>query len=268
MDKSTSEDLKTKIIKRINEHNIMRPKGSDIEQQDEFKRGLDRVNKEVRTLLVNLFDSMSIDTFFFDCSIGVYDKVYLERLKVFRNKFFLSEVSDEEVEISFLKTELEKLHNYRDNRLLDGVKYDRFVDGVEEFRITRINKVKYLKLKLNKLGWNFEPAIEELGDFADPHPDAISFYPLIQEDPILDYNFITKNQIVLLLDEIGFFKLEMIKDLGVGKKAEVLRFLTRGIGHKGLSDAITNVVIYSKSKDSKAVKDREKVSKLLKDIKG
>jgi hypothetical protein len=116
----------------------------------ESNQGLEGSILYINVSLNNLFKSSEKDDFyFFDCSLGLYDKLYSIRLKR-----FLTDHRDS-IELDFLEYELDVFNNPNKNRVLtcdyNNFNYSKYLIKNVDFKIALNRKIEFIEQCINEV---------------------------------------------------------------------------------------------------------------------
>jgi hypothetical protein len=223
--------------------------------------------------LINAFykTSEKIDFYYFDCQ----SKIYINHFEKRKRKYFLDNI--DAVERDFLLSEINYFNNPQKNRYFvqdDFIKlpYEKYIEYSDRYRISLNKKLTFLEGEL--VNYNLGLKIKEHTDIFDDKGNVIGFgtvasvFEVLEEIEKLDANNknqLTTNQIVLLLQEIGFFTHPKIEDASKVKQAKLISLITR-VHEKTIK---TNIEKLDKSPTKNGVnyqKDIDKINKILDDL--
>lgn len=232
------------------------PFADDSNIRNKYSEDLDTLKHNIFLLLKELYYSSTKDNYFyFDCSTEVYEKHYELR----KNKFF-DEILDS-TEEDFLISEVKYFSNQNSNRCLDNGIFDFFnySSYIEEYsnryRIPLNKKLKFLDNKLKFYNKTLE--IKENIFDSDGYGNDFGPYTEVtiienksnqftikqpHETSEVDNNTkqLTSNQIVLLLQETGFFTNSIIANAPKTKQSELISKIT-GLNAKNIKNKIENL---------------------------
>lgn len=277
--KTKSDEIEEKLCAYISEYNevynanqqmlneIFRPE--DDPELREVKETLQSIKLSIESCIDDLYHaSVNDDYYFYDCPFGVYKNTLEER-----RKRFIKENIDAE-ELDFLKDELNRLYfpSQYDRRFFI-YDYGAFFKNFQNFRISHEKKKKYIISKLKELGWELKyiqgEEIEIGYDNYEMQEDSISFVKIKKEEipeiNIKDSKQLTINQIVLLLQETGFFSHPKIEQAPKTKQSELISLLT-GLNQKNIKTQIEKLDKKPSENGATYQKDIDKIDQLLDDL--
>jgi len=216
--------------------------------------------------------SLNLNYYYFDCPSQVYINHIEEREKIYFDENIEADEKD------FLLKEVQYFNNPEVNRVLDFgnfdcYSYEKYIDYEERFKITIRRKLEYLSQRLEK--YNLKIDIQEATNIIDDNGNMIGYGTEaivrnvidLETDPIESNskNQLTANQIILLLQEIGFFTHPNIEDASKVKQAELISLIT-GLHQKNIK---TNIQKLDKSVSENGAnyqRDIDKINKILDDL--
>tara|TARA_R110002033_G_scaffold42885_1_gene84122 strand:+ start:8526 stop:9380 length:855 start_codon:yes stop_codon:yes gene_type:complete len=216
--------------------------------------------------------SLNLNYYYFDCPSQVYINHIEEREKIYFDENIEADEKD------FLLKEVQYFNNPEVNRVLDFgnfdcYSYEKYIDYEERFKITIRRKLEYLSQRLEK--YNLKIDIQEATNIIDDNGNMIDYGTEaivrnvidLETDPIESNskNQLTANQIILLLQETGFFTHPNIEDASKVKQAELISLIT-GLHQKNIK---TNIQKLDKSVSENGAnyqKDIDKINKILDDL--
>ncbi|WP_026776109.1 hypothetical protein [Polaribacter sp. Hel_I_88] len=216
--------------------------------------------------------SINLNYYYFDCPSQVYLNHIEEREKIYFDENIEADEKD------FLLNEIQYFNNPEVNRSLDFGNFDcysygKYIDYEERFKITIRRKLEYLSQRLEK--YNLTVDIQEETNIIDDNGNMIGYgteaivrTKIDKEiEPIetKSKNQLTANQIILLLQEIGFFIHPKIEDASKVKQAELISLIT-GLHQKNIK---TNIQKLDKSVSENGAnyqRDIDKINKILDDL--
>ncbi|UFH46905.1 hypothetical protein LNP27_02405 [Flavobacterium galactosidilyticum] len=250
---SIAEELKGKIS--ANKSLSIR-----IERSKELNSQLLLDKKEIASLLESLFrNSIKDDYYFFDCPLAVYKNSFKVRFEKFVELNLDAERAD------FIQSEIRKLYDPEENRVIITECYHIYSEGLASFKISLDKKLSYLKEELNKEGFYMSNGpIENISPYEDiPLDDEIRFD--VVEDVRDGKLQITANQIVILLDKVGFFNDKKIRLKSQAKQSEVISKIT-GLNVKNIATYISRLEQKPSSIGANYQKDLDYIDSMLDDI--
>ena len=204
--------------------------------------------------------SMDNNFFYFDCPFKVYENQFENRKQIYFKKNIDANQQD------FLLSEIDYFSHPKENRIIgeDGF-YSSYITYSEKYRLSYKRKIEFLSEKLEDFGYRIE--YDEFPHFSEN--TAFGKISIIEEKVSIDdkspLNKLTGNQIVLLLQEIGFFTHPKIEDATKGKQAKLIGLLV-GLNQKNIK---TNIQKLDKKPSENGLnyqKDIEKINKVLDDL--
>jgi hypothetical protein len=234
------------------------------------------LEKEINAFIREIYTSSKSENFYFlDCPLEVYKNTYETRLKLFY------EECQEENESLFLKQELQDLINpfYPEYK----IDYSKFRDYCQNkfYNASFNSKIEFIRQKLLELGWlvNLDPEVNSIPQYSessyktvyikytfDPSQIKMTKTPktiVTEQDP--KPNQLTSNQIILLLQEIGFFIHPKIELTSKVKQAELISSMT-GIHQKTIKTNIQKLEKSLSLNGANYQKDIDKINKILDDL--
>jgi hypothetical protein len=250
---SIEKELKEKISAYVSlSRGINRPK--------ELNTQLLMNVREITSLLEELFrNSITDDYYFFDCPLAVYKNSFQLRYEKFIELDLDAERAD------FIQSEIRKLYNPEEHRVIETERYHIFSEGLTAFKTSIHKKLSYLKEELSKEGFYMSngPA-ENISPYEDiPLDGEIRFDVL--EDVRNGKLQITANQIVILLDKVGFFNDKKISLKSQAKQSEVISKVT-GLNVKNIATYISRLEQKPSAIGANYQKDLEYIDSMLDDI--
>ena len=219
--------------------------------------------------------SIKNNYFYFDCPLQVYENHFDDRFIEYK------EINIDADLLDFIKSEIEIFNDPLKNRILKEVPFnfmsatvyysDFFSANCNNYEISFNKKINFLSEKAKQFG--YKVSIEEGGSFYNEYTglnvyedDVVCLKSIpkeeIQQGIQEKQNQLSANQIVLLLQEIGFFAHPKIEEASKVKQAELISLIT-GIHQKTIK---TNIEKLDKSLSKNGVnyqKDIDKINKIL-----
>jgi len=224
----------------------------------------------IKSDLIDLFKLSGKHNYFFpDCPKDVY--VY--HFEVRYNEF-LDEYTDVS-KFDFLKQELELFYNLKKHRFLYGVSseevdYSQYIQGISHFDFSLKAKIKFLEEELEEIGYSY--SYEDNIGFYDDDGVLVGdgfdvFFKKIEDfttEEIQPKNAkqLTTNQIVVLLDKLGFFTHPNIEEASKVKQAELISLIT-GLNSKNIKTNIQKLDKKASVNGDSYQKDIDKIDKIL-----
>ena len=282
-----------KLIKNISDYQSLVSKLNDIEEKNilsnEFNEKYESLKNKIEDLselkASFFFDiddiyKLSIENnyFYFDCPLQVYQNHFDNRFLEFKENSIDADLLD------FIKYEIEIFNNPEQNRILkkipvnfmsSTVNYsDLFSANFNNYEISFNKKINFLSEKAKQFG--YKVSIEEGGSFYNEYTeltvsegDAVYLTPIpkeeIQQDIQEKQNQLTTNQIVLLLQEIGFFTHPKIEDATKVRQAELISLMT-SLNSKNIKTNIQKLEKPLSVNGANYQKDIDKINKILDDL--
>lgn len=250
---SIAEELKGKIsaIKSLSSSN---------NRTKELNSKLLLDHKEIASLLERLqHNSIKDNYYFFDCPWSVYKNNFQSRYEKFIERDLDAERAD------FIKSEIRNLYNPKENRVIGSESYHVFSEELPAFKTSIDKKLLYLKEELGKEGFYMSNGpIENVSPYEEtPLDDEIRF-DVVEE--VRDGKLqITANQIVILLDKVGFLTDKKISLKSQAKQAEVISKIT-GLNKKNITTYISKLENEPRDNGANYEKDLKFIDSLLDDI--
>lgn len=229
--------------------------------------------------IIQLYDASIIDNFYFlDCPFQVYKNTYAKRFSELKNKF------PDTDEIYFLKSELKNLVEPNRETLKENISNFRDYCKNDFYNSSFYSKISFIRGKLTQFGWSvtIKPEIFGIPEtpiyFSKYNPKYISKINYSFNSNLMSKQFaepaeietktpkqLTANQIVLLLQEIGFFTHPKIEDASKVKQAELIGLLA-GLNQKNIKTNIQKLDKKPLENGLNYQKDIEKINKVLDDL--
>jgi hypothetical protein len=210
----SSQDLVNGLVEKINTFNKNQINNVGVEQ-DDAQQISDK--KKIKIGFEKLYKNSLKDNFyFFDCPLDVYKTTFEGRFTEFKK------INIDADKVDFMKSEFKKLYHAKSYRVMKALNYNAFSDDIECFNISISKKRDYLKKELKKKGvFVINEPIENVFPFEDvPLDDEVRF----GEKDVT--GVLTSNQVVILLDNIGFFADKNIERKTQGEQAELISMIT------------------------------------------
>lgn len=222
----SSQDLVKVLADRIEKYNAAVTKNIGVGRDDSLEV---RGKKELSEMLEALYrNSLKDNFYFFDCPLDVYIETFDARFTEFKK------INIDADKIDFMKSEFKKLYQANSNRIMKTVNYHAFSTGIESFNITINKKRDYLKKELKKKRvYVLNEPLENVSPYEDvPLDDEVRF----GEKDVT--GVLTSNQVVILLNNTGFFVDPDIESKTQKEQAELISMIT-GYNVKNIK---TNIV--------------------------
>lgn len=250
---SIAKELKEKILaytSLISGHNKSKESNS--------QHLLDR--KEIIALLERLFRNSIEDNFyFFDCPLDVYKNTFDGRFEKFK------EINLDADRADFIQAEIRKLYNPEEDRVAMTECYHSFSEGLASFKTSLDKKKAFLKEELSNEGYYMSNGpIENASLYEDtPLDDEIRFDVL---KDVRDVKLqMTANQIVILLEAVGFFSNKKIYLKSQAKQSELISKVT-GLNVKNIATYISKLGEKKSGLGANYQKDLDYIDSLLEDV--
>lgn len=234
-----------------------------------------KAEKEINSLINELYYSSAEDNFYwFDCPLQVYIENLETNFKKYKKEFLDDNIED------FLKEEVSKFSNFNKHRNLnyknEKVDYSSFIGFSNKvFEKSRGKKLKFLNEKLKEKNIHIdtfdsykirgETTLVPKYDYKEPKAENSLPIPpksnLVSKEQKTEKQ-LTSNQIVLLLDKIGFFTYPKIENTSKVKQAEVISKIT-GLNDKNIKTKIQNLEKLPKELGAQHQKDIDKIDAIL-----
>lgn len=251
-----------------------------IEVDQKYSEEISIIKSQIPELIDDLYSQSKEDNiYYFDCPSEIYKNHFSNRMSN-----YFKEVPDAN-ELDFLVSEINYFSNPFDNRKLEECfDYSEFIPNKERYKISLKRKLEYLAPKLNK--YNYKISYREDSFLGDPfvNPDAIGTLVKLEKSKNSPFNKMTEeyqeasttnkekkskqltvNQIVLLLEKLGFFTSNRIKDLPKTKKANIVSLIT-GYHFKGIKTRIENLEKKPSTLGEQHQKDIDKIDDILNNL--
>jgi hypothetical protein len=239
--------------------------------QREFQINL--IKFDLRSNIIDLYkESLVLDYYYFDCPSSLYIKNFESRKKEYLD------INIDADEKDFICSEVKYFNNSNINRVFffDSIlpnHYDDYIEYKERYKISLRRKLEYLSQNLEK--YNLTIDIQEDTDILDEYNSYIGYgteatirtnvEKKIEPIESNSKNQLTTNQIVLLLQEIGFFTHPNIEDASKVKQAELISSIT-GIHQKTIKSNIEKLEKSPSVNGANYQKDIDKINKILNDL--
>lgn len=254
--------------------------GNDIFEQEPYSddynsREIQKatLKDELKNDISNLYkESIKLDFYYFDSPFALYKKNYENR----KTKYLDTNIDADEKD--FLISEVNYFNNPNLNRLLYLFKdfptnYNSYIIYEEKYKTSLRRKLEYLSQKLET--YNLTIDIQEDTDIIDERGNMIGYGTeatiranlKIDIEPIetKSKNQLTANQIILLLQELGFFIHPKIEDIPKVKQAEIISLIT-GLNEKNIKTRIEKLEKSLSVNGTNYQSDMNKINKLLDDL--
>jgi hypothetical protein len=222
--------------------------------------------------------SLANNYFYFDCPLKVYINHFDERFKQFNEYVLDADLLD------FIKHEILIFNNPKKNRILTQITdekhpskvyyNDHFSFNDNRYFTSFTKKLNFVSEKAQQFGYKieFQGGVEYYDEHTERYAAAdilATLVPLTKEEIeptiIENTNQLTTNQIVLLLQETGFFTHPKIEDASKVKQAELISLIT-GIHEKTIKTNIQKLDNKPSDVTANYKKDIDKISKILDDL--
>ena len=250
-----SKDLMNKICEEIEEYettilNLQELHQREFDEGDishiadmELKEYQNNKSKIIRNLIDNLYSISNKENFyFFDTPSEVYIKSYKSRLNEHLTEF------PESIEKDFIEKEIKTIDNPNKYRLFKYtwehggcLYYHKFIKDNLNFDLSRKRKLEFLEELLQNQ------------------------FPVKEEDYSKNAKQLTANQIVLLLQEVGFFTHPKIEDASKVKQAELINKIC-GLTPKNIKSHIEKLDKSHLIHKANYQKDIDKINQILNDL--
>lgn len=250
-----SKEIKEDLINKISAFNSYNKKiKTHYNKKDKIPSGIDL--NSLSNLLIKLYkNSLEDNYYFFDCPLAVYKNTLNSRFSSYKAEIIDAEKKD------FLIDELKKLYKPQQNRNFSGVDYDFLCDKVKQFETSTLKKKEYLKQELKK----FKVLVDNEPIFSDsPYAEI----PLDNEITFKDKNgfeILTTNQLVILLDKIGFFTHSKIESKSLVFKARLINKIS-GANVDNIKDYVNKLDKSESANGDNYTKDLNYIDSLLDDV--
>jgi hypothetical protein len=244
-------------------------------EQDPDNISVEEKKVQIRQQIMQLYDASIIDDFYYlDCPLEVYKNTYAKRFYKLKNKL------PDADEIFFLKSELKNLVEPTYETLKENITDFRNYCRNDFYNTSFHSKISFIRDKLSQFGWSviIKPEMYVIPKI----PEYFS-----KDTSIIDYSFnsnliskqsakptdieiknpkqLTANQIVLLLQEIGFFIHPEIEDASKVKQAELIGLIA-GLNQKNIKTNIQKLDKKPLENGLNYQKDIDKINKILDDL--
>lgn len=264
------------INQLIQKENIGKDIFDSYYESDLYKEKINKIqdlDTTIGILIGRLYKtSLNLNYYYFDCPSQVYLNHIEEREKIYFDENIEADEKD------FLLNEIQYFNNPEVNRSLDFGNFDcysygKYIDYEERFKITIRKKLEYLSQRLEK--YNLTVDIQEETNIVDDNGNMIGYGTEaivktkidteIEPTETKSKNQLTANQIILILQEIGFFIHPKIEDASKVKQAELISLIT-GLHQKNIK---TNIQKLDKSVSGNGAnyqRDIDKINQILDDL--
>ncbi len=239
-----------------------------------FEYEIDFTKDKIKEFISDLYNQSKEDNYFyFDCPSDVYINHFEDR-----KKNYLDEVPEAN-EFEFLLSEVKYFSEPYDNRVIIGksrYNYNEYVDYSDRYRITLKRKIEFLSKKLEHFGYilitNEETSLidESTGNYKGWGTEIIleKTENKIEDIPEVEYKSekqLTTNQIVLLLQETGFFSHPKIENASKVRQSELISRIC-GLNSKNIKTKIQNLDKSPKELGKNHQKDIDKIDNILNNL--
>src|SRR5690554_1395733 len=257
------------------------PKKTKIEKQ--YNEEIERLEKNLPGYIEELYRSSNEDNYFyFDCSSKVYQEHYEER----KQQYF-KEILDASEE-DFIYSEIEYFTSPYKNRILYigdwfPEDYSSYVEYNDKYRITLAKKLSFLDGRLipynktieikenvvlkddreNDICYGTDAIVKSADRNKELKLQAIDNIEVVPE-PKTEKQ-LTTNQIILLLQETGFFSHPKIESAPKTKQSELISKIC-GLNAKNLKTKIENLDKSPKDLGTNHQKDIDKIEDILNNL--
>lgn len=252
--------------------------------ESKYDVDIDELEHDLKGFLEELYYASFEDGYFyFDCSCKVYQQNYNERKQAYLNKIIDSTEED------FIYSEIKYLTSPYNNRILyvDGwlpESYHAYIEYNDQYRIPLSKKLSFLDLRL--IPYNKTIEISENALLLDENGHAHCYGTdakvknVVRKKPDVNLTMVkketsesdpktmkqlTSNQIVLLLQEIGFFSHPKIENAPKTKQSELISKIC-GLNDKNLKIKIQNLDKTPKELGDNHQKDIDKIDDILNNL--
>lgn len=246
----SSQDLVKDLVAKINAFNKNQINYVVVEQDDTQQIGH---KKKIIIGLEKLYRNSLRDNFyFFDCPLDVYIETFDARFTEFKK------INIDADKVDFMKSEFKKLYQANSNRIMKTVNYHAFSTGIESFNITINKKRDYLKKELKKKRvYVLNEPLENVSPYEDvPLDDEVRF----GEKDVT--GVLTSNQVVILLNNTGFFVDADIEGKTQKEQAELISMIT-GYNVKNIKTNIVRLDLIPSEISKNYQKDLDYIDSLL-----
>lgn len=236
--------------------------------QIEFKINI--LKFELRSKISDLYkESLILDYYYFDCPSSLYIKNYESRKKEY---FDINIDADEK---DFIFSEVKYFNNSKLNRafFFDSIlpyPYSDYIEYEDRYKTSLTRKLEYLSKKLEI--YNLVIDIQEDTDLYDEYNNLISYgteatirtkiNKETEPTQTKPKKQLTANQIILLLEEIDFFRQQKIVNAPKVKQAELVSLIT-GLNEKNIKTRIEKLEKSLLVNGTNYQDDIEKINKIL-----
>ncbi len=242
---------------------------SDIELKYEFQ--IDTIKDEIKQLVSDLYGQSKKDNYYyFDCPSEVYIN-YFEK----RKEEYLIEVPEAN-ESEFLLSEIKYFSEPYNNRIIKGnaeYDYNDYIEYTDRYRISLKRKLEFLAKKLKPYGYAIkykegEALIDETnGNYRGWGTEIVLEKTENKSEDIPEVEYksekqLTTNQIVLLLQETGFFSHPKIEKAPKTRQSELISKIC-GLNVKNLKKKIESLDKSPKELGKNHQKDIDKIEDIL-----
>lgn len=242
------------------------------EQYQERLNEIESIKSSIRFLIDKLYvSSVDLNFYYFDCP----SKVYINHFENRKSSYFEKNIDADEKD--FLFHEIQYLNNAYGNRyleldFLECHPYNEYIDYEEKYKISIRKKFEFLAERLKE--FNLTVYIKEDTAIYGDYGSQISYgtegiiSELVEEKIIEEPKSetqLTANQIILLLEEIGFFRHPKIVNATKVKQAELISLIT-GLNEKNLKTRIEKLEKSLSVNGTNYQRDIDKINKILDDL--
>ncbi len=290
IDTQIVDGLLDEVFKNINESNNARVEliqklqqlqieGRDYspELEEDFENDFRWTQWMVTVAILKLqIASVQNNYFFYDCAFSVYENHYEQRLLEFIREHIDASESD------FIKQEIEDVYNPKKMRVLlhnkETVLYHKFIESEQKLNFSKNKKIAFLTEKLKNEGWVIKSSDDVYIEHYDRTiPGEIFFEKMteieknendLKETPgytTRTEKQLTSNQIVLLLQETGFFAHPKIESAPKTKQSELISKIC-GLNAKNLKTKIENLDKKRSELGKNHQKDIDKIDDILNNL--
>ena len=239
-----------------------------------FEYEIDFTKNKIKELISDLYNQSREDNYFyFDCP----SEVYINHFEA-RKELYLVEVPEAN-EFEFLLSEVKYFSEPYDNRVIigkSGYNYNEYIDYSDRYRITLKRKIEFLSKKLEHFGYilitNEETSLiaESTGNYKGWGTEIILGKTENKSEDIPEVEYksekqLTTNQIVLLLQETGFFSHPKIEKAQKTKQSELISKIC-GLNVKNLKKKIESLDKNPKELGKNHQKDIDKIDDILNNL--
>ena len=229
-------------------------------------------SEKIKTDLIELYKLSGKHNYFFpDCPLEVYKNNFQEKYQIFKEEYVdVGMYEFIEKEVSFF----DLLNNNRFISDVDSEKklnYSHYTTDIKHFEYSKKSKIQFLTEELNKLGFGLEVCesdgyYDEIYNYHVESSTTLTSVPIENKEvhtiEEVDFKKLTTNQIVVLLDKLGFFTHPNIEEAPKVKQAELISLIT-GLNSKNIKTSIQKLDKKPSEISVSYQKDIDKIDKIL-----